>query len=219
MKIKYEKNCIPRFSSRGKKYFDLVIQMKYWEKPSNTSSESSCLDKKKMHTLINQSPFTRSELTYSHFENFSSTCCCSRNGNWFETKGQFPSLDWCFMVQLSLKCFILKMIDYVHLLKTAAKVMICYHTAERQSCGIKFACQYTFFDNLLYFSHMHLCECCVHTCVFIYVGMQVQARGRCSVFWLIVFPFICWARVPHWISPIQLIKLADYHKGTSVSAF
>lgn len=201
---------------QGKKYFGLVIQMVYWEKPSNTSSESSCLDKK-MHTLINQSPFTRSELTYSHFENFSSTCCCSRNGKWFETKGQFPSLDWCSMEQLSLRCSLLKMIDCVHLLKTAAKAMICYHTAERQSCCIKFACQYIF-DNLLYFSHMHLCGCCVHTCVFICVGMQVQARGWCSVFWLIVFYFICWARIPYWISPIQLVKLADYHKGASVSA-
>lgn len=121
-----------------------------------------------MHTLINQSPFTRSELTYSHFENFSSTCSCSQNGNWFETKGQFPSLDWCFMEQLSLKCSLLKMIDYVHLLKTAAKAMICHHTAERQSCGIKFACQYTFL--IIYYTFLiGICvgAVCIHVCLYV----------------------------------------------------
>lgn len=49
MKLKYEKKSHPMVFLQGKKYFGLVIQMKYWEKPSNTSSESSCLDKKCTH--------------------------------------------------------------------------------------------------------------------------------------------------------------------------
>lgn len=72
------------------------------------------------------------------------------------------------MEQLSLKCSLLKMIDYVHLLKTAAKAMICYHTAERQSCGIKFACQYTFL--IIYYTFLiGICvgAVCIHVCLYV----------------------------------------------------
>lgn len=71
------------------------------------------------------------------------------------------------MEQLSLRCSLLKMIDCVHLLKTAAKAMICYHTAERQSCGIKFACQYTFL--IIYYTFL-ICirvgAMCIRVCVY-----------------------------------------------------
>lgn len=43
----------------------------------------------------------------------------------------FQVSDWHFMGYLYLKSSLLKMIDCIHLIKTAVKAMICYYITER----------------------------------------------------------------------------------------
>lgn len=85
------------------------------------------------------------------------------------------------MEQLSLKCSLLKMIDYVHLLKTAAKAMICYHAAERQSCGINFTCQYIFLIIYYIFAYASVWVLCAYVCVYMCVYASASQRLMFSV--------------------------------------